>query len=591
MLKYETKINIEEEGTKTTEKTVLIQINSKDENWLSHVELSHSPMQDFSINYAEIRDPDGKTLRKLKKKHFKTRSDLSYQAFYQDDLITEFDLYWNEYPYLLEYSYTVMEEEYLYIAWWTPIMYDDISTIQANLEIDMPSNLALQLNQTGDVDLISETSQENRKTLKWQSTAEKEIENEIFSPPIREMIPKIVVVPSNFKYDMEGSFESWNSFGSWINKLNEGMDVLPPREKNIIKKLVRGIEDRKEIVRKIYHYLQDHTKYVNVAIDVGGLKTYPASYVCQNKYGDCKALTTYMKAMLKSVGIDSYYTVINAGNDGSRIKTDFPSQQFNHVVLAVPLKKDTIWLENTSNINPFGYLGTFTQNRYALAVNEKESQLIRTPALSTDEVLSERNYEFFIDEDDSWKTKMELELRGNDFEEFRYYIRNREEEDQKSAFLRQANMNKFKILDWSILNDQRDQTSIRLKVEGYSPARMRSIGKYKVLNPLKIVLPDFESPKQRKLDVRINYPIHRFDKTVYHLNSAGLNELQLPDEIEIDSRYGTYSAQYQKENNDIKVIEKFLLRRNEISISEYSEFYSFIESIKSYKKKAAILIL
>ncbi|HKJ48510.1 MAG TPA: transglutaminase-like domain-containing protein, partial [Christiangramia sp.] len=497
----------------------------------------------------------------------------------------------NEFPYQIEYSYVVSEEEYLYIAWWTPIIFENTSTIHSSLEIDIPSNLEIQMDQTGKAAMISDTSKENRKILKWQSAGKLDFEHEIFSPTIRERIPKVVVVPSNFKYGTEGSFRSWNSFGSWIHELNLGQDELTPKEKSIVEKLVDGIEDPKEITRKIYHYLQDHTKYVNVAIDIGGLKTYPASYVCRNKYGDCKALTTYMKAMLKSVEIDSYYTVINAGEDGSRIKTDFPSQQFNHVVLAVPFEKDTIWLENTSNINPFGYLGTFTQNRYALAVNGEKSELVRTPKLIPEKVLSQRNYEYFIENEDSWKTNIEFELRGKDFEDFRYYIRNRDEEDQRSALLNQGNIQKFKILNWNVLNDQRDQTSVKVKANGYTPGGMRNIGKYKVINPLKIALPDFEDPKQRKLDVRINCPVNRLDNIVYNLKAPDSLRIQFPEDIEINSKYGNYSAAYSKEDNAIKVTERFLLKSNDIPISNYSEFYLFIESIENYKKQAAILLL
>ena len=133
--------------------------------------------------------------------------------------------------------------------------------------------------------------------------------------------------------------------------------------------------------------MQDNTRYVNVTLGIGGMKPYPAEYVSNNKYGDCKALTNYMKALLQCAGIESYYSTIYAG--GTAPGSDplkCPGQQFNHVILAVPLENDTLWLENTSNTNPFAYPGTFTQNRQALLVDGSKSRLVRTPSLNETDV-------------------------------------------------------------------------------------------------------------------------------------------------------------------------------------------------------------
>ena len=138
VLNYETQIRVDEKGRKITEKTVVIQINNKSENNLAHVEIRHSPLQDFSFGQARIVDPEGNTLRKIRKKDLTTRNDLSNAVFYQDDLITEFDLYWHQYPYIIEYSYTIEEKEFVYLSWWTPVLFPTVPTQKASLEIQVP---------------------------------------------------------------------------------------------------------------------------------------------------------------------------------------------------------------------------------------------------------------------------------------------------------------------------------------------------------------------------------------------------------------------------------------------------------------------
>ncbi len=325
VIRYDTKINIDDKDRKSTERIFLIQINDKKGNWLSHIEISHNPKQEFSLNYAKILDLHGNELRKLKRKDVDTKNDLSHQAFYQDDLLTEFDLYWNQYPYQVEYSYTIAEDEFLYITHWTPVNYSEISTVQATLSISTPSDYAIHINQTDNLS-FEDTAIEDRKELKWSASMIDLPDREIYAPPMSELLPAVSIVPANIKYGVVGNCDSWSSFGLWFDHLNRGTDELPLSEKTLIHKLLENVADKKETVKKLYHYLQDHTHYINVAIDVGGLKSYPASYVSRKKYGDCKALTTYMKSMLKSVGIESYYTVIHAGTNNTKINEQFPSQ-------------------------------------------------------------------------------------------------------------------------------------------------------------------------------------------------------------------------------------------------------------------------
>ena len=589
VLNYKTTVTIDDKGIKSTRKTILIQVNNKQENWLSHVEITHNPKQDFSFNYARIIDPNGNVQGKIKKKDLRTRSDLSHQAFYQDDLITEFNLYWDQYPYQVEYSYTITEEEYLFAAWWTPLLYANVPTLESSLELGVPAGYKFQMDQTGNL-VYKESTVENKKIYSWRSSLVKGMKQEMYSPKMRELIPMISIVPSRFKYGVSGRSDSWSSFGAWLNALNEGTDRLPYHEKVALENLVHGIPGKREIIKRLYYYLQDETRYVNVAIDVGGLKSYPASYVCENKYGDCKALTTYMKSMLQSVGIESYYTVINAGSHQAKINVDFPSQQFNHVILAVPLERDTVWLENTSNALPFNYLGTFTQNRYALAVNGEQSQLVKTPALLPAHVLLERNYKFQVSGAHSAQVDLSLALRGKEFEDARYFIADNDEKKQNAEVLNHINIKEFDLDEWKIFDFHRDSSVVQIMIRGQSPGIVREIGSFKVINPLKITLPGFEKPGERSLDLRISYPVNKLDKSIYDVSGLKLNAVQLPKGIHIEGPYGQYTTSYTRGNSTLTVQEKFTLLTNEIPINQYQEFYSFIDSIIAHKKRSAILL-
>ncbi|MEI9809836.1 MAG: transglutaminase domain-containing protein [Bacteroidota bacterium] len=80
----------------------------------------------------------------------------------------------------------------------------------------------------------------------------------------------------------------------------------------------------KESIRRIYRYMQENFRYVSIQLGIGGLKPFSAEFTDKKKYGDCKALSNYMKAALKSVGIPSHVAIINSGFNRNRWMPAFP---------------------------------------------------------------------------------------------------------------------------------------------------------------------------------------------------------------------------------------------------------------------------
>ncbi|NJO92053.1 MAG: transglutaminase domain-containing protein [Chloroflexia bacterium] len=165
--------------------------------------------------------------------------------------------------------------------------------------------------------------------------------------------PYLLTSPNEFIMGgLNGNMADWKTFGSFFYNLNSNRDNLSPEFETRIKQLVNNVTDKKEIVKILYNYLQKNTRYVSIQLGIGGYQTLEASFVEKKGYGDCKALSNYMKAMLKSLGIASYQALISSEED---IIAEFPSNQFDHVILCVPLQKDTLWLECTNQTIPFNF--------------------------------------------------------------------------------------------------------------------------------------------------------------------------------------------------------------------------------------------
>jgi len=144
--------------------------------------------------------------------------------------------------------------------------------------------------------------------------------------------------------------------------------------------------------------MQGRTRYVSIQVGIGGWQPFDAATVHRLSYGDCKALANYMKTMLESVGVKSNYCLVNAGGTAPQMIQDFPSEQFNHAFLCVPLKKDTIWLECTSQRAPCGFLGDFTDDRDVLLIDKERSKVVHTKVYNIEENKNIQSAHLKIDE-------------------------------------------------------------------------------------------------------------------------------------------------------------------------------------------------
>ncbi|MBN1144228.1 MAG: DUF3857 and transglutaminase domain-containing protein [Bacteroidales bacterium] len=586
VIRYITFVEISHEKLITTD-TIIMRINNRSGDIFSAIELNYSkdsPITDLS---AWIEDQNGKIIRYLKKQEITESSAISDASFYEDSYVKRFVLKHNDYPYRIGYTYKTTKRQFLHIANWYPILGFDVPTRLAQLIFISPENYPVNIREHQiKPAVITHASGITRKV--WTAAYDGTFSSEVYCPDISGILPSVKIVPTDFFYGTTGSTKDWESFGNWQYSLINGLDDLPQNEKLFISKMIEGIQDEKEIVRILYHYMQDHTRYINVSMDIGGLKPYPASYVSQNKYGDCKALTNYMKALLNYAGIKSYYTLVYAGTQSRRFLEDFPSQQFNHVILTVPLEHDTIWLENTNNTSPVGYVGTFIQNRSALLIDEGKSKIIRLPSLQDYEALEGKHIDFLLQKGMNSEITMRISYRGLEFDRLNALHNQYNLEDQDHFLRKILPFPNYDLKTWKLIQKDRDSSVITFVSDLILKNILQKAGDeyYFAIFPTEI--PDFTSPKLRKLPINIPYPICSSDTLVYHL-PLGTNKVSIPEPADLSTRYGRYKMSSVREHNTLTVYREFCLNRGFYSLEEYPQLFDFVSAAKTYDKRKFII--
>ncbi len=183
-------------------------------------------------------------------------------------------------------------------------------------------------------------------------------------------------------------------------------------------------------MKLLYNYLQNKVRYVSITEGLGGWQPIDAETVDRVSYGDCKALANYMKALLDIAGITSYYTIIRAGENAPGLRDGFPSNQFNHAIVCVPVNNDTIWLECTDQQIPFGFLGSFTDDRKALIISESGGKIVNTTAYSAGDNKQIRNITVKMNDDGSAAMSVNTSYTGIKYDE-RSRVLRMDDEDRK----------------------------------------------------------------------------------------------------------------------------------------------------------------
>ncbi|MDH3458398.1 MAG: DUF3857 and transglutaminase domain-containing protein [Gemmatimonadota bacterium] len=375
---------------------------------------------------GRIYDADGKVVRKLTKDDQEERSAISRYALYEDERVRVARLYHHTYPYTVEFEYEIRHDGLITWPTWRP-QEAGMPVVFARFDVVTPLDVDARYWVRGGQLEPAVLREGRRRKRRWEIGEAPAPVVEPFAPERQEQVFAVYTAPTVFEIEgAQGDMRSWQDFGRWYYTVNEGRTTLPPEARNDVRRLTRGLSDVREKAQRLYTYMQERTRYVSIQLGLGGWQTFDATYVHERGYGDCKALTNYMHALLSEAGIPSFPALVRAGSRAPEIIRDFPSNQFNHVILYVELDDgEGIWLENTDQTTPFGHLGTFTEGRYALLVRPRGGELVRTPGSQAYQNQRVLNATVRLDPSADATAQIEMRLTGNQQDDIRQRAANR----------------------------------------------------------------------------------------------------------------------------------------------------------------------
>lgn len=534
----------------------------------------------------------GKEIKHTKKNEWTDNSAYDGFSLLSDARYKKNEFYSTDYPYTIEY-----EEEDDYdgtqsFPKWMPQRGPLMSVQNSKFTIIAPADYVIRYKKINFSGEPVVTQKGDVKTYVWEIKNIKAKKNETSAPPFSEITPVIYFAPSKFEVQgYSGDMSTWKGYGDFMYQLIKGRDVLPEEIKKKVHELTDNIKSDTGKIFALYNFLQQNTRYISIQLGIGGWQPFEASYVAEKNYGDCKALSNYMIALLKEAGITGKYVEIYGGSSPPPFFEDFSFSQFNHVIVCVPLKKDTVWLECTSQTVSPGYMGSFTGNRDALLIDETGGHVVHTPVYKINDNVRLRKVIAIADEQGNLNAEISNTYTGLQ-QNFPHALMYEASKIDRDKYLNQM----FNLPTYEVIkSDYKEHKGIIPSIDERLQIQLNNFAI--VTGKRLFIAPDIFGGESEKLlpdDSRQNDYIIR--DTYRDIDSVeikipgGYKPESVPKDVALNSEFGKYISTSRILDN--KIIYYRLMERysGRFAAKRFNDLVNFYEQVYNSDRKKIVLV-
>ncbi|MDG1805140.1 DUF3857 domain-containing protein [Flavicella sp.] len=534
---------------------------------------------------AIVYNASGKKLKKFSKSKFQDVTATSGSTLASDGRYKYLEYTASSYPYTVVLESEIKTNTTSAIPKWFPIEGFHVSIEKNRYTILNPKSIHLRAKER-NFDGFSITATKEDQKVSFEIKNQKAQSYERYAPSITKLFPSVLFGLDTYAIKgLKGTAINWKEFGKWeYDVLIKEKDNLSEEAKLQIQQLTEHLTDTLEKAKFIYNYVQENTRYISVQYGIGGLSPAYSNDVHKLGYGDCKGLTNYTKSLLEAVGIASYYTEIYAKSSKRNIEKDFHSIQGDHIILNLPYKGKDYWLECTSQTTPFGFLGTFTDDRDALILTPEGGFIKHTTVYKNETNLQETKANITLTQEGNIESKIDITTKGTQYNQH-YYLENNNTKEVQTYYISEywKNLNNLKLESYSFHNNKDSVTfneKVSVSIKNYGSLagddlliRVNVFNKYNKLPP---------RVRSRKLPIEVSRGFKDTDSYTFEIPES-YQASYLPAKKEITNDFGSYEVYFEKIDATHFTYHRSLLIYDGIFPKEsYNTYRDFLKSISKY---------
>ena len=444
--------------------------------------------------------------------------------------------------------------------------------------------------------------------FRWFASDLKPVKIERQMPPWRGIAARMVLSlqPPDGK---GGGFQSWQEVGTWYLGLANGRRDPSAQLRQKVQQLTASAPDPMSKIRALASFAQKDIRYVAIELGVGGVQPHAASEVLSHGYGDCKDKVTLLSSMLKEIGVESYYVLINTER-GSVTAGTPPNMGFDHAIIAIALPAASssqlpasiahktlgslLFFDPTNPLIPLGYLQGALQANYGMLVTPAGGELVALPQAASALNGVERTAKLTLDESGTLHGDVSETWSGDSAAAQRYALRTAQQDvDQIKPVesMLTESLSTFQILHAAVGNQAVVERPLVWNYTVDIPRYPRTAGDLLIIRPrvfgsLSSAL--LETKESRQHSIEFSAPVHNTD--VFEVTvPAGYVLDALPPAVNEDLGFVTYRSSTSFKGNVLRYTRTMEVKQLSVPAAQSEPLRRFFRVIEGDERNSAVL--
>ncbi len=591
MIKDQATMEIESNGEALLTQHRIMKIFSDPDKRYSHQEIPfNSSVRVLGIKGRTIH-PNGDEFV-LNPEDITEKSLISELSLYSDVRAKEFYLPRVMRNCVVEYEYQVRLKSLLYWSDW--LFQSNLPSLYSGYTLLIPKDFNFRVKVLNAYIEPKIDFKTGKQVFLWENRDNPAIVGEVFMPPPADSVSRLAFSPLEFNFDGRVyPSRNWNDIAAWYRGISQP-GIQPTEEiTRRAAELTRGLGSTEARIKAIFNYVQEHVRYVSIAIGIGAYQPHLCADVLDNGYGDCKDMTSLTIALLKAIDVEAYPVLLSTKGHRALSPKMPKVKQFDHVVAALPRADGYLWLDPACRNCRFGELPFEDQGTAALVVTPDAGELLLTPESAEDENLTQTKWEVKLNSDGSASGSLTIRATGQEELAFRASLTELKPQGRTEAltgFLSSWFLDPYLVKSrFGNFEDRDSNISVRADflsgAFGVSDQERLSLPvNLNTQNYLSIMFPH----RQRNSPVMFDYRFVNQDDLVIQV-PPDLEIEHLPGAVRLDEPFGLFESSYSVVQDTIVHKRLFVRKQLLVPLDQYGHLKEFYDRAAEEDGKRIIL--